>query len=93
MFAFSEGASDPRTSMSASEGGSTTENQIPISEGDGSVNMPTNESEGGQFKPRQVTFEDPQIAEGAKHLDPNIDLIRRKQHRLFVLHELSSLLG
>ena len=72
--------------MSASEGGSTTEDQIPISEGDGSVNSPTNESEGGQFKPRQVTFADLQIAEGAKHLDPNIDLIRRKQHRLFVLH-------
>ena len=51
------------------------------------MNNPTYESEGGQFQPRQVTFADPQIAKEAKHLDPNIDLIRQKQHRLFVFHE------
>ena len=60
--AVSEGANNPTT---------IAEDQIPISEGDGSVNSPINESEGGQFKPRQVMFADPQIAEGAKHLDLN----------------------
>ena len=60
--AVSEGASNPRT---------IAEDQIPISEGDGSMDSPTNESEAGQFKPRQVMFADPQIAEGAKHLDLN----------------------
>ena len=76
--AVSEGANNPTT---------IAEDQIPIPERDGSVNNPTYESEGGQFQPRQVTFADPQIAKEAKHLDPNIDLIRQKQHRLFVFHE------
>mmetsp|Transcript_41992 Transcript_41992/g.101184 ORF Transcript_41992/g.101184 Transcript_41992/m.101184 type:complete len:1373 (+) Transcript_41992:2978-7096(+) len=83
----SEGA---LSSTSDSEGAlpissSTSEGARSISEGAPST---ISASEGAEHSnPHKVTFEDPEVEEGARVFDPSIAITRRKQHRLFVLHE------
>ena len=97
------------TSTTQSEGVlSATEGTTPLNSEGGHSNaqpppaIPLSVSEGGHSNvqppgeistPHTVTFEDSQVLEGAKILDPNIAITQRKQHQLFVYHERYGHLG
>jgi hypothetical protein len=96
------------TSTTQSEGvSSATEGTTPLNSEGGHSDaqppaIPLSVSEGGHSDvqppgetstPRAVTFEDSQVLEGAKILDPNIAITQRKQHQLFVYHERYGHLG
>ncbi|CAJ1943881.1 unnamed protein product, partial [Cylindrotheca closterium] len=64
-----------------------------ISDSEGAQSNPLTSSPISESEPRAITFDDPHVSEGAQTYDPEVEIVRRKQHRLFMLHEKYGHLG